>query len=48
VRVNLEGFADAVAGRAPYPISTSEMLDTVAAFEAIGETARSDGRVREV
>ena len=48
VRVNLEGFADAVAGRAPYPISTSEMLDTVAAFEAIAETARSDGRVREV
>ena len=48
VRVNLEAFADAVAGRAPYPISTSEMLDTVAAFEAIAETARSDGRVREV
>ena len=48
VRVNLEGFADAVAGRAPYPISTNEMFDTVAAFEAIAETARSDGRVREV
>src|SRR5215472_9831257 len=48
VRVNLEAFADAVAGRAPYPISTNEMSDTVAAFEAIAETARSDGRVREV
>jgi predicted dehydrogenase len=48
IRANLEAFADAVAGRAPYPISTSEMLDTVAAFEAIAEAAKSDGRVREV
>jgi predicted dehydrogenase len=48
VRVNLEAFADAVAGVAPYPILTSEMLDTVAAFEAIVEAARSDGRLREV
>jgi predicted dehydrogenase len=48
VRVNLEAFADAVAGITPYPISTSEMLDTVAAFEAIAEAAKSDGRVREV
>src|SRR5207249_1550758 len=37
VRVNLEAFADAVAGGAPYPIPTSDMLDTVAAFEAIAE-----------
>ena len=48
VRVNLEAFAEAVAGRAPYPIPTSEMLDTVAAFEAIAEAMRSDGRIREV
>jgi predicted dehydrogenase len=48
IRANLEAFADAVAGRAPYPISTSEMLGTVAAFEAIAEAAKSDGRVREV
>jgi predicted dehydrogenase len=48
VRVNLEAFADAVAGVSPYPISTSDMLDTVAAFEAIAEAAKSDGRVREV
>jgi predicted dehydrogenase len=47
-RVNLEAFADAVAGRAPYPIPMSEMLDTVAAFEAIAEAAKSDGRIREV
>jgi predicted dehydrogenase len=48
VRVNLEAFADAVAGVLPYPIPTSEILDTVAAFEAIAEAARSEGRVREV
>jgi predicted dehydrogenase len=40
VRVNLEAFADAVAGRAAYPISASEMLDTVAAFEAITNAVR--------
>jgi hypothetical protein len=37
-----------VAGGAPYPISTGDMLDTVAVFEAIVEAAKSDGRVREV
>jgi predicted dehydrogenase len=31
----LDAFADAVAGRAPYPIKAQEMLDVVAAFEAI-------------
>jgi predicted dehydrogenase len=48
VRVNLEAFADAIAGVSPYPIPTSEMLDTVAAFEAIAEAAKSDGRCREI
>jgi len=48
VCANLEAFADAVAGRAPYPIPTSEMLATVDAFEAIAEAVRSDGRIREV
>jgi predicted dehydrogenase len=48
VRVNLEAFADAVAGRAPYPIPMSEMLDTVAAFEAIAEAVKPEGRIREV
>src|SRR5271166_3274205 len=48
VRANLEAFADAVAGVSPYPISTSEMLDTIAAFEAIAEAVKADGRVREV
>src|SRR6516225_9338421 len=43
VRANLEAFADAVAGGQPYPIPTREMLDTVAAFEAIAEATKSDG-----
>jgi predicted dehydrogenase len=48
VRVNLDAFADAVAGVSPYPIPTSEMLATVAAFEAIAKGAKSDGRPREI
>jgi predicted dehydrogenase len=48
VRANLEAFADAVAGGAPYPIPTSDMLATVAAFEAITGAAKSGGLSREV
>lgn len=35
LRAEFEAFADAVAGRAPYPISTAHMINTVAAFEAV-------------
>ena len=35
VRASLEAFAEAVAGIAPYPIPSSEIVATVAAFEAI-------------
>jgi predicted dehydrogenase len=48
VRVNLEAFAEAVAGGAPYPIPADEILATVAAFEAIAKAVNSNGRVREV
>ncbi len=48
VRVNLEAFADAVAGIAPYPISPDEMVDVVAAFEAIAQSADSDGRAQDL
>ena len=48
VRVNLEAFADAVTGRAPYPISPREIVDVVAAFEAIVKSAGSDGRPQDV
>jgi predicted dehydrogenase len=34
-RAELEAFADALDGRAPYPISHDSMLATVAAFEAV-------------
>jgi predicted dehydrogenase len=35
LRVQLEAFADAVEGRAPYPIPPAQMIETVAALEAI-------------
>jgi predicted dehydrogenase len=41
VRANLEAFADAVAGRAPFPIPIEEMLATVAAFEAIANAVHA-------
>lgn len=41
VRLNLDAFADAVAGIAPYPISTAEKLGNIAVMEAIIESARS-------
>jgi len=41
VRVNLEAFADAAAGRAAYPVTHQEMIDTIAALEAIGKSAES-------
>ena len=34
VRAELEAFADAVEGRAAYPIPLDQMLATVSAFEA--------------
>jgi len=34
LRAELEAFADAVEGRAPYPIAPEQMLATVIAFEA--------------
>jgi predicted dehydrogenase len=30
-----DAFADAVAGRAPFPVSTAQMLDLIGAFEAV-------------
>jgi len=48
VRINLEAFADAVSGRTPYPIPPSEIVDVVAAFEAIVTSAGSHGRPEDV
>ena len=47
VRANLDAFADAVAGVAPYPIAPSEMVDVVAAFEAIAKAAPAAGLGRD-
>jgi predicted dehydrogenase len=35
LRVLLECFADAVEGKAPFPVTPSQMLDVIAAFEAV-------------
>jgi predicted dehydrogenase len=35
IRAEIDAFADAVAGVAPYPITTDEMVNTIASFEAI-------------
>jgi predicted dehydrogenase len=43
VRENLEAFADAVAGVAPYPITPPHIVEVVAAFEAIAQSADRGG-----
>ena len=47
VLANLEAFADAAAGRAPYPVPQSEMIANVSALEAIFRSAET-GRVETV
>lgn len=41
LRFELEAFADAVAGRAAYPVPTSHMIQTVSALEAIAQAIKS-------
>jgi predicted dehydrogenase len=48
VRTNLHAFADAVAGRAPYPISDAVILNVTTAFVAIAEAIKAGGGMREV
>ena len=47
VRANLEAFADAIEGRAPYPIPDAEMVALAAACEAIVASANDRGRAVE-
>jgi predicted dehydrogenase len=35
IRAEIDAFADAAKGRSPYPITPAEMVDTIAAFEAV-------------
>ena len=46
VRAELEAFADAVEGRADFPIPTEHILHNVATMEAIYESAASDATVQ--
>ena len=41
LRVELEAFADAIEGRAPYPVTTAQMIAAVAAMEAINRSMES-------
>jgi len=41
IRAELDAFADAVEGRAPYPITPKEIVDVVAAFEAIIQSMKT-------
>jgi predicted dehydrogenase len=45
LRAEFEAFADAVEGRAPYPITTDQMINVVAAFEAIIEALERNATV---
>lgn len=46
VRINLDAFADAVAGIVPYPISEQDKLGNIAVMEAIIESTRTGRPVR--
>ena len=41
VLANLEAFADAAAGRAPYPVPQEQMIANISALEAVFKSARS-------
>ena len=43
--VLLDAFGEAIEDGTPFPVSTAEMLDTVAAFEAIIKSIESGGPV---
>jgi predicted dehydrogenase len=47
VLANLEAFADAAEGRAPYPVPQEQMIANVSALEAVVKSTRS-GRVEAV
>jgi predicted dehydrogenase len=46
LRLELEAFADAVAGRAPYPVTTAQMMDDVSVLEATLRSIDSKGPVQ--
>ena len=46
VLAEIDAFADAVAGVAPYPITTDEMVNTIASFEAIINSIKTDATIK--
>ncbi len=48
MRINLEHFADAVAGVAPFPVSPEQILNVTNAFVAIADTVRTGVVTQEV
>jgi len=47
VLANLEAFADAATGRAPYPVPQEQMIANISALEAVFKSARS-GNIESV
>ena len=47
VLANLEAFADAAAGRAPYPVPQEQMIANISALEAVFKSAKS-GQIEKV
>lgn len=48
LRAELDAFAEAAAGGAPYPVPTDQMVATVAVFEAIAKSVAAGGAAVEV
>jgi len=46
LRAEFDAFADAIEGRAPYPITPEEMVNTVAAFEGVITSMETGAPVR--
>jgi predicted dehydrogenase len=42
ILAEIDAFADAVTGRKPYPITPAEMVNTIAAFEAITQSMQTN------
>jgi len=48
LRLELDAFADAAAGRVPFPVPAAQMIDTIAALEAMNKAMESPRRQHEI
>ena len=46
VLAEMDAFADAVAGVTPYPITTEEMVNTIASFEAVIQSIATENSIK--